>query len=108
MNYCAMVIGNSSSGLIEAPSFGVPTINIGDRQKGRIQGDSIINCGPTADEIEKAMLLALTDGFIGKSKNSINPYGDGNTSYKIAEKIKEFLFEDKINLMKKFYDCEVK
>lgn len=108
MKYCAMVIGNSSSGLIEAPSFGVPTINIGDRQKGRIQGNSVINCAPNADEIEDAIHTALTADFKKKAKSGNNPYGDGNTSEKIVDKMKEFLLENKIELKKKFYDCKVR
>lgn len=108
IKYSAMVIGNSSSGIIEAPSFGVPTINIGDRQKGRLQADSIINCRPDAEDIAGAMALVMTDEFRVKAGNTVNPYGDGNTSEKIIEKIKEFLGNDKISLEKKFYDCEVR
>lgn len=108
MKYCAMVIGNSSSGLIEAPSFGVPTINIGDRQKGRIQGNSVINCAPNADEIEDSIHTALTADFKKKAKSGNNPYGDGNTSEKIVDKMKEFLLENKIELKKKFYDYKVR
>lgn len=104
LKYCSMVIGNSSSGLVEAPSFGIPTINIGDRQKGRIQADSVINCEPEANEIEKAIALALTEEFTNKAKDVINPYGDGHTSKKIVDKVKEFLWCDKIDLKKKFYD----
>lgn len=108
LKYCTMVIGNSSSGLVEAPSFGVPTINIGDRQKGRLQAESVINCEPTQESIRQAIELALSDEFINKAKNTINPYGDGSTSENIVETIKGFLLNDKIALKKKFYDCEVK
>lgn len=108
LKYCVMSIGNSSSGLLEAPSFGIPTINIGDRQKGRLQADSVINCKPIQNEIEKAITLALTDKFRKKARQTSNPYGDGNTSEKIVDTIKEFLLKDKIDLKKKFYDCEVK
>lgn len=108
LKYCAIVIGNSSSGLLEAPSFGVPTINIGDRQKGRIQAESVINCEPNKEDIEKAIKIALSDEFRIKAKNTINPYGDGNTSIKIVGIIKGFILNDKINLKKKFYDCELK
>lgn len=104
LKYCAMVIGNSSSGLLEAPSFGIPTINIGDRQKGRIQAGSIINCGPFGNEIEKSMSLAISKEFINIAHHTVNPYGDGNTSVKIIEKLK-LCFDDPINLKKKFYDC---
>lgn len=108
VKYCDMVIGNSSSGLIEAPSFGVPTINIGDRQKGRHQGDSVINCKAEENDIVAAMALALSEEFKKIARNTNNPYGDGNTTDKIIDKIKEFLLEEKIDLKKKFYDCEVK
>lgn len=108
LKYSAMVIGNSSSGLIEAPSFGIPTINIGDRQKGRLQADSVINCAPITEEIEKAVALALNNEFKNKARRTVNPYGDGNTSVKIVDTIKEFLLEDRIALQKKFYDCEVR
>ena len=104
LKYCTMVIGNSSSGLLEAPSFGVPTINIGDRQKGRLQASSVINCEPTKDEIDKAITLALSEEFKESAHNTINPYGDGNTSGKIVDVIKDFLLNDKIDLKKKFYD----
>lgn len=108
LKYCSMVIGNSSSGLLEAPSFHIPTINIGDRQKGRLQADSVINCEPNREEIDKAITLALSKEFREKAHNTINPYGDGNTSGKIVDVIKDFILNDKIDLKKKFYDCEVK
>lgn len=108
LKYCSMVIGNSSSGLVEAPSFGIPTINIGDRQKGRLQADSVINCKPVKEEILKSIALASTDEFKNQAKITVNPYGDGKTSGKIVSVIKDFLLNDKIDLKKKFYDCEVK
>lgn len=108
LKYCSMVIGNSSSGLIEAPSFLVPTINIGNRQKGRLQATSVINCEASEDEIIKAIELAKTPEFKAVARATVNPYGDGNTSNKIIESIKKFIIGDEINLMKKFYDLEVK
>lgn len=105
LKYCTMVIGNSSSGLIEAPSFGIPTINIGDRQKGRLQASSVINCGATEQEIERAIALALSDEFRDLAKNTVNPYGDGKTSSKIVETISDCLTTGKIQMMKKFFDC---
>jgi GDP/UDP-N,N'-diacetylbacillosamine 2-epimerase (hydrolysing) len=107
LKYCSMVIGNSSSGLLEAPSFGIPTINIGDRQKGRIQADSVINCEPTKGDITKSIQLALSEEFVQKAKKTINPYGNGDTSNKVIEVIKDYLLNSKIDLKKKFYDCEV-
>ena len=108
LNYCSMVVGNSSSGLLEAPSFGIPTVNIGDRQKGRLQASSVINCEPTKDSIRKALDLALSNEIVKKSKKTVNPYGNGDTSNKVVDVIKRYVINDKINLMKKFYDCEVK
>ena len=108
LKYCIMVIGNSSSGIVEAPSFGVPTINIGDRQKGRIQASSIINCEPKKDQIMNSVDIALSDSFLNIAKNTVNPYGDGNTSDKIVRIIVDFLSNNKINLKKRFYDCEAK
>lgn len=107
LKYCTMVIGNSSSGLLEAPSFGVPTINIGDRQKGRLQSGSVINCDPSEESINKAIESALSKDFVKKAKETINPYGDGETSSRIVDVIKEYILNDKINLKKTFYDCKV-
>lgn len=108
LKYCTFVIGNSSSGLLEAPSFGIPTINIGDRQRGRLQANSVINCKPNVDDIEKAIKIALTGEFQRKAKNTINPYGNGNTSEKVVSVVKDFLSNGRIELKKKFYDCEVR
>lgn len=106
LKYCSMVIGNSSSGLIEAPSFHIPTINIGDRQKGRLRADSVIDCEPVAEDIKAAISMALSDSFRMKLLDTVNPYGDGNTSDKIVKIIKCFVLKDKINLKKKFYDID--
>lgn len=106
LKHCAMVIGNSSSGLLEAPSFGIPTINIGDRQKGRLQSSSVINCGPEADAIDKAIHKAQGAEFKQIAACTVNPYGDGDTSEKIVSIIKEWLSEDKIQLKKQFYNIE--
>lgn len=106
LKYAAMVIGNSSSGLLEAPSFGIPTVNIGDRQKGRLQADSVINCKPETSEILEAINLALSEEFQRKAKQTVNPYGDGHTSDKVVESIKEFLLKQRIDLKKEFYDLE--
>lgn len=105
LKYASMVLGNSSSGLLEAPSFGIPTINIGNRQKGRQQASSVINCEPTKKSIKEAIDEASSDLFILKAKGTINPYGTGNTSEKIVEVIKNLLLVEQIELQKKFYDC---
>lgn len=104
LKYASMVIGNSSSGLVEAPSFGIPTVNIGDRQKGRICAKSVINCKPDAGAIGDAMNQALDKGFLKKIKNVVNPYGDGNVTSKIVNVLNQFMESGRLDLKKKFYD----
>ena len=99
-----MVIGNSSSGIIEAPAFRKPAINIGERQKGRICAESVISCDPVQKDILCSMKLALSEGFKCKIKRMTPPYGGGDVSGKILGTIKEFLEKDTINLKKSFYD----
>ena len=106
LKYCRIVIGNSSSGIIEAPSFGKPIINIGDRLKGRICADSVINCGYTQQEIQQAMETALTEEFENKARNCRNPYEKENTAANIISVIKDYLLNDKIKLKKGFYDIK--
>lgn len=106
IKYSSMVIGNSSSGLVEVPSFKVPTINIGDRQRGRIMAKSIINCEPNAEEIIRAINFARSSDFRKTLESVKNPYGDGNTTNKILKILEEKLLADKINLKKEFYDID--
>ena len=101
VKYSRFVLGNSSSGIIEAPSLGIPTVNIGDRQKGRLMADTVISCEPRCEDIVDAMRLADRTGH-----RVSTIYGDGNTSEKIVTIIKDFLFHEKINLKKTFYDWE--
>ncbi len=108
MKYSSMVIGNSSSGLLEAPSFGIPTINIGDRQKGRLQSDSVINCRPEVADIERAITSALSKEIQNKAKNTRNPYGDGNTSDKIIRALEDVICNQTIELKKRFYDVDLR
>lgn len=96
------VVGNSSSGLTEVPSFGKPTVNIGDRQKGRLLARSVINCRPEAKTIEKAILQALASDY----SDVINPYGDGNSSSRIKDKLKQ-IAEPGALLKKHFFDLVV-
>lgn len=93
------VVGNSSSGLYEAPSFKIPTINIGDRQKGRLQADSVINCQPVAKQITHAINRAFRMDCSGV----INPYGDGNSSQRILDVIKA-VSDPHMLLMKHFHE----
>ncbi|ABQ28228.1 UDP-N-acetylglucosamine 2-epimerase [Geotalea uraniireducens] len=93
------VVGNSSSGLYEAPSFKKPTVNIGDRQKGRLQASSVINCAPVADDI----LQAVRAAFGLDCSTAVNPYGDGNASSRIAAILKG-LPEPRRLIKKHFFD----
>jgi UDP-N-acetylglucosamine 2-epimerase (non-hydrolysing)/GDP/UDP-N,N'-diacetylbacillosamine 2-epimerase (hydrolysing) len=84
MRRAAAVVGNSSSGLYEAPSFGVPTVNIGRRQDGRLRATSVIDCAPTRDAIGAAIRQALAL----RPEGTINPYGDGEASARIIAVLK--------------------
>lgn len=106
VKYAEFVVGNSSSGIIEVPSLQVPTVNVGERQKGRMQAESVINCGESYEEISKAFEYAASEEAKKIAQQVINPYGDGNTSKKIVFAIKKFLKEGNIGLQKKFYDIE--
>ena len=101
-----MVIGNSSSGLLEAPYLGVPTVNIGDRQKGRLRASSVIDCESDEASIIAAMRKALDSDFRKSIRNMHLPYGDGHTTERIHTIISDFLTNDQIDLKKKFYDIQ--
>lgn len=103
MRYAEFVLGNSSSGIIETPVFHIPTVNIGDRQAGRLHVDSIIDCGESTEEICRAVRLARTDAFRNKCQQTVCPYGDGNAAKRIAERIVHVVQEQEIDLKKKFY-----
>jgi UDP-hydrolysing UDP-N-acetyl-D-glucosamine 2-epimerase len=104
MKHASAVIGNSSSGIIEAPSFNVPTVNIGDRQKGRIAGNSVIHCGESKQAIKCAINLALSKNFRSKLETFNNPYGMGGASKKIAETLTNTRLDKLIH--KRFYDTQ--
>lgn len=102
LKYCAAVVGNSSSGIIEVPSFNIPTINIGNRQKGRTQSNSVINCKADINEIDEALRIIMKK--YSKNKLSfINPYECTGTSDNIIACIKEYLCSKK-TIKKIFYD----
>lgn len=94
------VVGNSSSGIIEVPSFNVPTINIGDRQKGRIMGPTVISCKPSKNEISKALEKAFE---FDKTLPVSNPFGEGNASEKILNILKKTKI---IELKKQFFNID--
>jgi len=96
------VIGNSSSGLAEAPTFKVGTVNIGDRQKGRLKADSVIDCNPDQKSIMKAIKKLYSKDFQKKLINVQNPYGDEHATEKIINVLKNHMLPKE--LKKEFYD----
>lgn len=105
LQYVDAMVGNSSSGLLEAPSFKIGTINVGDRQKGRLMAESIINCETSYDEIKVSFKKLYSGDFQNILKTIQNPYGNGGASQKIKECIKDF---DLDGILKKhFYDIKV-
>ena len=87
--YVKAVIGNSSSGIIEVPYFKKPTVNIGDRQKGRIKAASVIDTGTSTSSIISAIRKAFSPTFINKCRKTVNPYGNGNAAGQIIKAIKK-------------------
>ncbi len=98
------VLGNSSSGLLEVPSFKKATINIGDRQKGRMLSPSVINITANSLQINKSIKKMYSDSFIKKLKNSKNVNGKKGASSKIFNTLKKKLLNDEIKKSKKFFD----
>ena len=101
LQHVDVVIGNSSSGLSEVPSFKIPTINIGDRQKGRVKASSVIDCSNDKNSIINAINIALSSSFQKELIITENPYGNGGASEKIIKILKNFNFNN--ILIKKFY-----
>lgn len=89
IKHTSLVLGNSSSGIIEAPSFSKPSVNIGNRQKGRVKADSVIDCITDTQAIVNAINKALSSEHQELIKNVKNPYGDGNSSKQIVSVLKD-------------------
>ena len=104
MRHAACVLGNSSSGIIEAPALHVPTVNIGDRQRGRLRAESIVDCAPGAEEIVRAVRYACGEEHRARCSRVVSPYGDGHAAERIAKKTVETLLRGPIDLKKHFYD----
>lgn len=105
MKACLAVVGNSSSGIIETPSFGIPTINIGNRQKGRIAASSVLNCGTNKTEILHALDKLTDEQFLFDATCTNNPYEGKDTALNMC-KILEYLLKKGIPKTKKFYDAK--
>lgn len=108
LKHVDLMIGNSSSGITEAPSFKLPVVNIGDRQKGRVKAENIIDTNNSFSEITKSIKIALSTEFKQQLSNLINPYDkfqDGRTSEKIKDKLKAIPLNNNI-LKKEFNDID--
>lgn len=101
LQYVDVVVGNSSSGIIEVPYFKIPTINIGDRQKGRIMSESVIQVDNDEDDIDRALQLAFDHHFLDKCKRMKQLYGNGKATQQILTTIAQ---NKEVNLKKSFYD----
>ena len=102
LQFVKVAVGNSSSGIIEVPSFGIPTLNIGDRQKGRLASKSVINCGTSKDEVIAGLKLCLSEEMQKAAKTYENPYAKPDTANLIYQELKNVVLAG-LNL-KTFYD----
>jgi UDP-hydrolysing UDP-N-acetyl-D-glucosamine 2-epimerase len=106
MAHAAAMVGNSSSGIIEAASFGLPVVNIGTRQAGRERACNVIDCGNTTQEIAAALERALDPAFRASLLGMENPYGDGGAADRIVRMLAEVSLDDRL-LRKRFVDLKV-
>lgn len=106
MKYCAAVIGNSSSGVVETPSLGVPAVNIGNRQSGRIICPNVLCCSGDTASIETAIATALSASFAQKAHTTVSPYYGGDTSTRIVKRLADWLSSESLHSPKIFYDGE--
>jgi len=105
MKHMDGIVGNSSSGLLEAPSFKIGTVNIGDRQRGRIRSESVVDCDSSMESILSSIRKIYSHSFKEKLISIENPYGNGDTSTKIAKIISNYPLE---NILKKsFYNIDL-
>lgn len=102
LQFVKAAVGNSSSGIIEVPSFGIPTLNIGDRQKGRLASKSVVNCGTSKDEVIAGLKLCLSEVMQKAAKTYENPYAKPDTANLIYQELKNVELAG-LNL-KTFYD----
>lgn len=103
LQYIGGVVGNSSSGIIEVPSFHIPTINIGDRQKGRVAAASVLNSKPTQQDIQQRLAAILAPGYLNSLVSVTNPYDMPDTAINILETLKH----QPIVSMKSFYNLSI-
>lgn len=97
LKYADVMVGNSSSGIIEGPSFHIPFVNVGNRQKGRDKSINVIDVGYSTDNIYKAIKKALTDKkFLKDVKKMKNPFGDGHSAERIVKILEDIKIDDKL------------
>jgi UDP-N-acetylglucosamine 2-epimerase len=103
MAHSSAMVGNSSSGIIEAASFKLPVVNIGNRQRGRIREKNVINVGYRKKEISEGIMQATSQDFSAGLQDLVNPYGDGNAAIRILGRLKEVAIDEKL-VIKEFHD----
>lgn len=106
MQYAAVVAGNSSSGVVETPTFGVPAVNIGNRQAGRILCQNVLCCPAEQGAIRQALRTALTPAFAARARQTVSPYNGGDTSGRIVAVLEQALYDPAFAAPKGFYDGE--
>ena len=104
MAKAAFVAGNSSSGVVETPTFGVPTVDIGDRQNGRLRCENVVHCAADPLEITHAMEMTLNEGFVHLARATTSPYFGGDTSGHIVSILETALYDPHFGAPKGFYD----
>jgi UDP-hydrolysing UDP-N-acetyl-D-glucosamine 2-epimerase len=105
LRHADVMVGNSSSGLIEAPSFGLPAINIGARQRGRLRGANVIDVGAARAEILRGIETAQTAAFRSRAREGGNPYGDGHAAPRIVDVLRSVQLDARL-VQKRFVDGE--
>lgn len=103
LKHCAAIVGNSSSGLLEAPSFKVPAVNLGRRQSDRVQGTNVINARFEVDAIQAAIDQALSPAFQAALRSCVNPYGDGHSAERILDILDGTPLEDRLLIKRMMY-----
>ena len=101
MRHVAAMVGNSSSGLVEAASFRLPVVNVGTRQSGRLRAANVIDAPPERDHIVAAVRRATSETFRASLTNVVNPYGDGKAAERIVSRLREVPLDDAL-LRKRF------
>jgi UDP-hydrolysing UDP-N-acetyl-D-glucosamine 2-epimerase len=103
LRHADVMVGNSSSGLIEAPSFGLPAVNIGARQRGRLRGANVLDVDPSREEILRGIETAQTPAFRARARAAANPYGDGRAAPRIVEVLRSIPLDARL-VQKRFAD----